>query len=120
MKVKAIIWREDRTNDVIIPKRKDIEGKTFRFDNTTYFLDADRTMITWSGWGPFRKYFATSYYIRGTSNPVPVPDFKHVDEVIKDEKGNAIFDKKTGAPLTKQIFPKIIDNGVPGEELAAI
>lgn len=120
MKLKAVIFREDRTNDVVIPKKKEVEGKSFRHDGSIYFINPDHVQITWTRtWLVKKNYFATSYYTRGISNPLPVPDFKRVEEQVRDEKGNLVFDAE-GKPVVQQIFPKIIDNGVPGEELAAI
>lgn len=103
MKVKAIIMRADRTNDVIVVPKKKIEGKTFRHKNVTYFLHPDRFQVTWKwAWG--RKwYYSTYYYTEGISNPLPVPDFKKVVN-----------------PDGTISFPKVMDNGIAGEELAAI
>jgi hypothetical protein len=123
MKVKAVIMRPDRTNDVVIVKKKNIQGKTFKHGDTTYFLHPDRFQVTWvramggMGW---RKYFATYYYVSGMANALPVPNFQMVNEPVLDEAGKPQFDAETGKPKTKQIFPKIIDNGIQGEELAAI
>lgn len=120
MKLKAIIFREDRTNDVVVPKKKEVEGKSFRHDNSTYFINPDHVQITWNRtWlGLKKNYFATSYYIRGIANPLPVPDFKKVEMQVFED-GNPVFDKD-GKPVVQQVFPKLVDLGVPGEELAAI
>lgn len=118
MKVKAVIMRPDRTNDVVRVKKKNIEGKTFRHDNCTYFLHADRFMVTWTG-RFVKKYYSTYYYIKGHANPLPVPDFQIVEEPLKDENGQLIMNGD-GKPKVKQTFPKVIDNGIASEELAAI
>ena len=134
MKVKAVIFRPDHTNDVVIPKRRNIEGKTFRHDNSTYFLHPDRAQITWTYRiiGRFwKRYFATYYYKMGVAQPLPVPDFKIVDEpemvlvkvLGKDGKERLQYKPVLdahGKPKISRSFPEMVDLGVSGEELAAI
>lgn len=123
MKVKAVIMRPDRTNDVVRVKKKDIEGKTFRYNNVTYFLHADRFQVTWDGRsitrGFTRRYYTTYYYTEGVSQPLPVPNFLKVEETVLDAHGNPVMNGN-GKPKTVQVFPKEMNNGVSGEELAAI
>jgi hypothetical protein len=133
MKVKAIIWREDHTNDVIVLKKKQIEGKVFRHDNTTYFLNPNAPQITWTRpnkyLGLSREYFATFYYMRGISSPFPVSDLmqfvvrpgkgdKSTVEAVIDPEETKALQKKTGTKSV--VYKNIVDMGVPAEELAAI
>lgn len=123
MKVKAVIMREDRTNDVEIVKKKTIEGKTFRKDDCTYFLHPDRFQVTWQR-GPWfklwrRQYYSTYYYVRGQSQALPVPNFQKVEEAVLDAEGKPVLGDD-GKPKTTQTFPKMLNNGIEGEELAAI
>lgn len=133
MQVKAVIMRPDRTNDIVIVKKKNIAGKTFRFDNTTYFVHPDRFMVTWDRpwfvfvvlpvFGLFRRYFTTYYYRQGMSTPIPVPFFDEItDKVSKHDY--EITTGKNGDTKTETIstadYKRIVDNGVSGEELAAI
>lgn len=121
MKVKAVIMRKDKTNDVVIVKKKQISGDTFRHEDYVYFIQPDRSQITWGKafFGLGKKYFATYYYTRGVAQPWPVPDFHVVEEPVRNEKGDVIYGED-GKPLMKQVFPKMIDQGVSSEELAAI
>lgn len=127
MKVKAVIMRPDRTNDVVVPKKKSIEGKTFRHDGVTYFLHADRFQVTWQRGKMWqKKYFSTYYYVQGISQPLPVPDFQMVEEpqtngkIDPTTKLPAVEFGPDGKPIMIQKFPKVIDAGIKGEELAAI
>lgn len=119
MKVKAVIWRTDRTNDVVVVKKKDIQGKAFRHGNYTYFLDSDRFMVTWIRKMGFRKYYSTYYYAEGISYPVPVPDFQATEVAARDEKGEPILDKD-GKPVLIKVFPEMVKGGIESEELASI
>lgn len=114
MKVKAVIMRPDRTNDVVVVKKKNIEGKTFRHDKVTYFLHPDRFQVTWirRAWF-FKSYYSTYYYTKGVTNPLPVPDFQMVEDPLVTL---AMADGKT----VMARFPKVLNQGVEGEELAAI
>lgn len=130
MKVKAIIWREDHTNDVVVLKKKQIEGRIFRYDNTMYYLNPNAPQITWSRpnkyLGLAREYFATFYFMRGTSTPFPVAELMQnmvrtgkgeVAGVVDEEETKALR-KKTGTKSV--VYKNIVDMGVPAEELAAI
>lgn len=101
MKVKAVIWKKDRTNAVIVLRKKKLEaGKIFRHGDHIYQIDSDRVMITYKKiLFLFKYHYLTFYYTEGVSKPLPAPDFQ---------------DLKDGETL------RIIDNGVGGEELAAI
>lgn len=105
MKIKAVIMGADRTNTVVKIKPKKLEAKTFRHAGDTYMVDPDRVMITWERRGVIgpKKYFATYYYMRGVPRPLPVPFFEH-----KPKKGD------------QYEFPRIVNNGIPSDELAAI
>lgn len=132
MKVKAVIWREDRTNDVKVVKKKDISGRTFEFDKTTYFLDPDASQITWTRpnkyLGIVREYFTTFYYFRGVSTPVPISQW--TETIIKSrnpgKNGNGLHNPEEmealkGKPGAKPVLYKdVVDLGIPAEELAAI
>lgn len=119
IKAKAIIWKPNRTNQVVILKKKQLEGKTFRVGDCQYFVDPDRFMLT-EGWrfGKKRNY-TTFYYREGVSSPVPVPNLEGWEEPIRDEKGNVRFGTD-GKPVMTKVFPKVINQGVSAEELAAI
>lgn len=135
MKVKAVIMKPDRTNDIVILKTKQIEAKTFRHDGVTYFLDPDRFMVTWVGRGFGKRYYSTFYYTYGHSQPLPVPDFDPIlrsgkkDEITKMES-KLKEDGKTPEEIKMEVdkyiksnpqtFSGIVDNGIPGPELAAI
>lgn len=113
MKVMAVIIRQDRTNDKIIVPKRQIMGKTFRIDDETYFLHQDRFQVTWDrpNWtlGLRRRYFATYYYAKGHPQPIPLQELAKFFDLTKAEN-----DGKKGAQA------KVIDNGISGEELAAI
>jgi len=123
MKVKAVIMRDDKTNDVVVVKKKQISGDSFRHDDSVYFLMHDRCQITWQRGSPFklfrREYYSTYYYTRGVSSPLPVPNFDAVEEAKRDADGQIILGED-GKPVMTKVFPKVIDNGIPSEELAAI
>lgn len=81
MKVKAVIMRPDRTNDIVVVPKHKIEGRDlFRYEKNIYRLHADRFQVTWIRRPPFysRKYYATYYYIKGVTNPLPVPYFSEL------------------------------------------
>lgn len=124
MKTRAVIFRKDRTNDVLVPtqKRNDLTTVSFRHEDNVYFLDPDRVMITMDRpWHKmWKRYYSTQYYVQGFPNPLPVPDFQHVEEVMKDENGKPVFDLETGLPIRHKVFPQIINVGVEGGMLAQI
>lgn len=137
MKSRAVIFRKDRTNDVLVPtaKKNDLTHRSFRHEEIVYFLDPERVQITWDRpWHKlWRRYYSTSYYIQGFSLPLPVPDFQKVDELILEERevrdpktgkiekqSVPVIDPKTNKPRTKQVFPKAIDLGIGGEMTAQI
>lgn len=131
MKVKAVIMRPDRTNDVVVVKKRRIEGKTFRHNGTTYFLHPDRFQVTWTKklFGAIKFYYSTFYYKAGLSNPLPVPNFTQlVKNVERVDETQEIVIGENGSQTTKQVritgnvgeFKDVIDMGVTGEELAAI
>lgn len=137
MKVKAIIFRPDHKNDVVLLGRRKIEGKTFRHDKNQYFFHADRFQITWAYrpvW-PFKTNYITYYYTQGHPYPLPVPDFGRVEETVLDENGSVVYENvlddrgkpvldKAKKPVVRpkkiQVFPRVVDLGIPAEELAAI
>jgi len=105
MKIKAVLMGPDRTNEVVKIKPKRLKSKTFRHAESTYLVDPDRMMVTWERRffvGP-KKYFATYYYMRDVPRPLPVP----------------FFSRKAGTGDGSE-FPKIVNNGIPADELAAI
>jgi hypothetical protein len=108
MKVKAVIIRADRTNDVIVVPKRKIQGITFRHDNETYVLHQDRFQVTWTrpnwGFGLVRKYFSTYYYVKGKPQPLPLQEIARAF-TLDDSKKPAV---------------QVIDNGISGEEMAAI
>lgn len=120
MKIKAIIFREDRTNDVIVLKKKQMSGNTFRHEDRVYFLDADRCQTTWTKWlGLVKKYFSTYYYTYGVPYPLDVPKFGRIERVKLDAEGKPVYGEN-GKPEVITVFPKTVDQGVSNEELAAL
>lgn len=123
MKTKAVIWKPNRTNEIFVPKKKDVQGRVFRHGEYVYFIDPECQMITeqrapfWRLWK--KEYFATFYYVQGTSKPAPAPHFHKTLSPKIDEKG-AIIKGDDGMPIMEQIFPEVVDNGVMSEELGAI
>lgn len=127
MKTKAVIWREDKTNDVVVLTRKKIEGRTFKHDNCVYFIDPEASQITWTRpnkyFGMVREYFATLYYFRGVSTPFPIS--KQAELIIKigkeakvDERELEALKNKIGA---KSVFYKqLVNLGISAEEMAAL
>lgn len=119
MKVKAVIMRPDHTNDVIVLKKKQIQGKTFTYDNETYFIHPDRFQFTWyrPGYtlGLARKYYTTYYFTKGHPQALPVPDFKLI-RVGKEAGENGSKDPNAPEDGYKYMY----DNGISAEELAAI
>lgn len=109
MQVKAVIIRPDRTNDVVIVKKKAMMGKTFRHDNEVYLLHQDRFQVTWTrpnyGLGFIKKYYSTYYYIKGQPQPVPLQDLAKLFTLGENGHGPQV---------------KVINEGVSGEELAAL
>jgi len=106
MKIKAVLMGADRTNEVVKIKPKHLKSKTFRHAESTYLVDPDRMMLTWERRffvGP-KKYFATYYYVRDIPRPLPVP----------------FFNQRKSATNGEIEFPRIINNGIPADELAAI
>lgn len=128
MKVKAVIMRPDRTNDVVVLKKKHIEGKMFRHDNCIYFLDPDRFQITWVKRFPFKFYHITYYYTRGVSTPLPCPDFKLFIEKVRksnvDTRTGKLADENTPKEFIQEIteadFHTTVNRGVSAEELASL
>lgn len=128
MKSKAVIWNEDGTNNVVVLKRKQIEGRTFRYDNTLYLLDPEAPQITWidrpGKWLPLhRSYFSTFYFWRGVSNPLNIREqakyiLKHRKEAAELRPNEMELKGKKGAHLVT--YRNFVDLGVPAEELAAI
>lgn len=115
LKIKAVIMRPDRTNDVVVKKPGDIENGIFRFRKHLYIVDPDRVQITMNqplGRGPAIHY-STYYYIEGVSNPLPVP---HFDGKLE----NYLPDGVDKDAIVIAEFPEVIDNGISSEELAAI
>lgn len=129
MMIKAIVARPDRGLTIKRLKQRQVEGNVFTIDGNKYIIHPDRFVLTNNGkiW-PFHRSFKTFYYTQGVSLPLPFPDFQKVEEPVNDEQGNAVMvditDKKgkvVGKMQKKtQTFPKIINNGIPAEELAAI
>lgn len=123
MDVRAVIFRPDRTNDVILIRRKHLKGKSFRHNGNMYFLHSDRFQVTeerlarrlWH-----LKYYATYYYIQGISNPVPVPDFQGYS--VPPRPGDIPTDISEEERKLMKFggFKNVVDLGVPAEELAAI
>lgn len=111
-KIKAVIMKPDRENDVLYIKDKNLEGRTFKHKKNTYFIDANRFQMNHSrflGIGP-KQYYPTYYYTEGVSNPLPVPDFGRVEERPPEGMTDG----------TVYTYPERIDDGVSAEELAAI
>lgn len=123
MKTKAVIWKPNRTNEIVVPKKKDIQGRIFRHEDYVYFIDPECQQITeqrariWKLWK--KEYFATFYYVEGTSKPAPTPHFGATESPKLDANGKIIY-KIDGSPEMEKVFPEVIDNGVMSEELAAI
>ncbi len=122
MKVKAVIMRPDRTNDIVVVPRRKIAGKTFTHDDVQYFLHADRFQVTWiKRWGIKKVYYSTYYYMQGVSQPLPVPHFPEVHfEQMKEPCGCDPSKPTHGVECSRERFVGIADNGTGGEELAAI
>lgn len=92
LKVKAVIVRPDRVNDVIVLRKKHIKDGVFKHGQTPYIIDPNRMMVTDRRVLRFWKiYYRTYYYKQGMTKPLPFPD-----------------------------FPDILDNGVTPGELEAI
>lgn len=137
MKVKAVIMRPDRTNDVVKLSKRKIKDKTFRYGNYVYFLDQDRFMVSWErpNWalGLMRKYFATYYYRMGVPKPLPVPGFQKVlndegdfigiaNDGVSSEELASLFNPwfyRTIAPSAKSAWDYLLFYGVIGGALAA-
>lgn len=137
MKVKAVIMRPDRTNDVVIVRKKRIEGKTFRHAGVTYFLHPDRAQITWVKklFGLLKFYYGTYYFTQGISNPLPVPNFtqliksktkladhelEYTEEIGRNGSSQLVKKKVQITNATEAEFKDVVDLGTSGEELAAI
>lgn len=132
MKVKAVIMRPDRTNDVVVMRPRHLKGKTFRHNNCMYFLHPDRFQITQIRRAGFKVYHITYYFIQGVSNPLPVPDFgmmiKKQEKVLVrpvGENGTETVLQIEGEPVPEgeynvADFKDAVNLGVPAEELASL
>src|SRR5688500_5801860 len=103
MKTKAVIWRKDRTNDVVVLKPKQIDANIFKYNNCAYLIDPECVQITWDRKYGWKRYYATLYYVEGVAKPAPVPHFNGAETLGPDGK-------KT------RTFPKVVNLGVPSAE----
>lgn len=120
MKVKAVIFRPDRTNDVVILKKKQLDGKVFKHGGSVYFIDPNNQQITWTR--PFRfykKYYSTYYYFYKVANPIPLADMNAMiigkKTVVNTEEG-----PNKGQYAETADWKTITNLGVSEEEMAAI
>lgn len=96
MKIKAVILRPDRTNDVVIIKPRKLEAGRFRFADCSYEVDEENFRLTWNRslkkFGG-NEYFSTYYYKQGVSKPLPVAELHELEEIqdISAEELAAIF-----------------------------
>lgn len=127
MKVKAVIWRKDRTNDVVILGRKnrELSDITFEREKTVYVLDADRFQVTWDRprkyLGLKRAYYSTFYYKQGQSKPVPIQQLgdngKIPSMTVSPEELRALFTPwfyRTIAPVKPKLADQLQFYGVIG------
>lgn len=121
MKVKAVIFRPDRTVSVNVIKAKKLRGQVFHLNGNTYFLNPNRMMVTtarpWANL-KFKEHYSTFYYIEGSSNPLALPDFKplvgKVEMVqIPDGDGKTVEIKLT-------TLKERVDEGIKAAEFNAI
>lgn len=115
MKIKAVIARPDRTNDVVVMKPKDVNNGIFRHRKHLYMVDPECVQITMEQKFPFgpKSHFSTYYYKEGVANPLPFPHFG-------GGKPTEAPEEFEGEVLRVAKYPKVVDQGVSSEELAAI
>lgn len=83
MKLRAVIFRPQHTNDIFTIKKKLMVNEThFRRGNCQYELNDDNFQVTtdqpwWRLW-TFKRYFTTYYYAQGKPKPLPVPLFEEL------------------------------------------
>lgn len=111
MKIKAVILRPDRTNDVVVMKPKKLEGERFKFGDCSYEVDEENFRLTWgrSLWKfGGNEYFSTYYYKQGVSKPLPVAELHDLEEIqdISAEELAAIFNPWFYRIIAKQDLDK--------------
>lgn len=128
MRVKAVIWKPDHMNDVVVVNQRKTRGRTFRHNGSMYFLHPDRFQVTWRAWlfGLFKLYFSTYYYTQGRFMPWPVPDGQTVNnggaptlaDRVKLAKEHGL--EKNGSENHDDYTPMPKQELITGEELAAL
>lgn len=120
MKIKAIILKPNRENDVRIVNPKKLDGgKTFVHGGCVYFVEPDHVRITSVRRLFLRFSYLTYYYKQGIANPIPFSELEYgesVEELVDfaTKKGVIKVKMKTGK------FREIVNLGVPADELRAI
>lgn len=92
MKVKAVIFKTDRNNDVVILSKKNRKDNTFTYHQKDYSIKSEHFVITkgWSmGW---KRNFITFYYKEDSPKPLPIPEFPEYKSLgISPGELNAVF-----------------------------
>lgn len=99
MKVKAVIFNNDRTTTVKILKKAERAMSKFTVTEKDYYIDPDAYVSTYAKvLRLFKVYYFTLYYRENDPAPLPAPEFAQLD--THDRNGI------TGAELN-QIFKPV-------------